>query len=116
MADETLAQQLTALSALLAEVEERLARAPAAPVGLEVLKHSVDGLRTSMWAILSAGHGVSAPQRVERLKLRRAIEGIRAIQKDLAANAGMRRQAEHAELEQAARELADQLAALGLHH
>jgi hypothetical protein len=116
MTDETLAQQLTALSALLAEVEERLARAPAAPVGLEVLKHSVDNLRTSMWAILSAGHGVSAPQRVERLKLRRAIDGIRAIQTDLVAGAAIRRHAEHEELQQAARELADQLHALGARH
>jgi hypothetical protein len=66
--DEPLAQQLTALGALLNEVEARLARAPAAPAGLEDLKNSVDSLRTSMWAVLAAGYGAIAPLRVERLK------------------------------------------------
>ena len=84
VADESLPQQLTALGRLLADVDSRLAKAPVAPAGLEHLQQSVDGLRTSMWAILSAGHGVTAPTKVERLRLRRAIEGLRAIAQDLA--------------------------------
>ena len=98
MADETLAQQLTTLAGLLAEVDARLAMAPAAPPGLEDLKSSVDQLRTSMWAILSAGHGVSAPIRVERLKLRRAIDGLRAIQSSLASRSGATRHPEQYKL------------------
>ena len=109
MDDESLPQQLTALGTLLTEVDARLARAPIAPVGLEDLKQSVDSLRTSMWAILSVGHGAAAPGRVERLKLRRAIEGIQAIQADLASSERPRRYPEHAELQVAARALADQL-------
>ena len=109
MADETLAQQLTTLAGLLAEVDARLAMVPAVPPGLEDLKSSVDQLRTSMWAILSAGHGVSAPIRVERLKLRRAIDGLRAIQSSLASRSGATRHPEHAALAAVARALADQI-------
>ncbi|HXW96312.1 MAG TPA: hypothetical protein VEI47_01910 [Gemmatimonadales bacterium] len=112
MAEEPLPQQLTTLGSLLAEVDARLQRAPVTPVGLEDLKQSVDNLRTSMWAILSAGHGVTAPVRVERLKLRRAIASLVSIRGDLATRSDARRQPEHAELEQVARALADQLAAL----
>lgn len=112
MADEPLPQQLLALRTLLSEVDQRLARAPVAPVGLEDLKHSVDSLRTSMWAILSAGYGAAAPRRVERLKLRRAIDGLLAIQSDLRARTDPHSPPEHRELEQTARQLADQLASL----
>jgi hypothetical protein len=112
MNEEPLAQQLTALASLLSEVDARLARAPAAPAGLEHLKGLVDSLRTSMWAVLSAGSGVIAPVRVERLKLRRAIEGLRIIQEQLAARpAG--RHPEHAELLEVARELVAQLESAG---
>src|SRR5918992_385472 len=79
MADEPLPQQLVTLRKLLDDVDARLSRAPVAPAGLEDLKRSVDTLRTNMWAVLSAGHGAYAAVRVERLKLRRAIEGIKAV-------------------------------------
>ena len=79
MADEPLTQQLVTLRSLLDDVHARPARAPATPAGLEDLKRSVDTLRTNMWAILSAGEGASAPVRVERLKLRRAVEGLRGF-------------------------------------
>ncbi|HEY7028209.1 MAG TPA: hypothetical protein VH438_11410 [Gemmatimonadales bacterium] len=108
--DEPLAQQLTALGALLNEVEARLARAPAAPAGLEDLKNSVDSLRTSMWAILAAGYGAVAPLRVERLKLRRAIESLRGVQAGLAKQI---RHPEHAELQSLARAIADQIGPVG---
>ena len=78
MADEPLTQQLVTLRSLLDDVHARLARAPATPAGLEDLKRSVDTLRTNMWAILSAGQA-SASVRVERLKLRRAVEGLRGF-------------------------------------
>src|SRR5690349_11891126 len=77
MADEPLAQQLLKLRELLDDVDSRLARAPVVPAGLEELKRSVDTLRTNMWAILSAGHGATASVRIERLKLRRALEGLK---------------------------------------
>ena len=112
MAEEPLAQQLTALGSLLSEVDTRLSRAPVAPVGLEDLKQSVDNLRTSMWAILSAGHGISAPTRVERLKLKRAIEGLGAIQKDLASHPKGPRYPEHVELAAIAKAVAEQIAKL----
>jgi hypothetical protein len=112
MAEEPLAQQLTVLGSLLAEVDNRLSRAPVAPVGLEDLKQSVDNLRTSMWAILSAGHGLSAPARVERLKLKRAIEGLAAIQKDLAARPRAPRYPEHAELSAIAKAVVEQIGTL----
>jgi hypothetical protein len=105
MADEPLAQQLVTLRSLLDDVDARLSRAPAAPAGLEDLKRSVDTLRTNMWAILSAGHGVLASARVERLKLRRAIEGIRAVRANLNAP-GAALHPEHVELQLLARELA----------
>jgi hypothetical protein len=111
MTEEPLARQLSALGSLLAEVDARLAQAPVAPVGLEDLKQSVDALRTSMWAILSAGHGLTAPARVQRLKLRRAIDGLRAIQADLEGDKRVARHPEHAELEVAARTVADRIAA-----
>ena len=82
MADEPLTQQLVTLRSLLDDVDARLARAPAAPAGLEDLKCSVDTLRTNMWAILSAGQA-SASVRVERLKLRRAVEDLRAVRASL---------------------------------
>jgi hypothetical protein len=112
MADEALAQQLIKLRSLLDEVDTRLSRAPAAPAGLEDLKRSVDTLRTNMWAVLSAGHGASAPVRVERLKLRRAIEGMKAVRAGLTSTAGGTLQPEHIELQLVARELANDIGKL----
>jgi hypothetical protein len=109
MTQEPLAQQLVALGRLLAEVETRLSRAPVAPIGLEDLKQSVDTLRTSMWAVLSVGHGVSAAARVERLKLRRALAGLRVIQAEIESGGKIVRHPEHAELQELARTLADQI-------
>lgn len=112
MADEPLSQQLATLRSLLDEVDARLTRAPAAPPGLEDLKRSVDTLRTNMWAVLSAGHGALAPVRVERLKLRRAIEGIQAVRAGLASRGASTLHPEHVELQLLARELADQIGKL----
>jgi hypothetical protein len=111
MTDEPLAQQLVTLRKLLDDVDTRLSRAPAAPAGLEDLKRSVDTLRTNMWAVLSAGQGAMASVRVERLKLRRAIEGIKAVRAGL-ATPGATLHPEHAELQLIARELADQIGKL----
>jgi hypothetical protein len=108
-ADESLPQQLIALRTLLDDVDARLARTPAAPQGLEDLKSSVDSLRTSMWAILSAGHGASAPVRIERLKLRRAIDGLKAVRAGLPAPGAGRFHPEYTELELVARGLADEI-------
>jgi hypothetical protein len=110
MADEPLPQQLITLRRLLDDVDTRLARAPAAPAGLEELKRSVDTLRTNMWAILSAGHGAYAPVRVERLKLRRAIEGIKAVRAGLSDSGTLH--PEHMELQLIARDLAEQIGKL----
>jgi hypothetical protein len=112
MADETLAQQLVTLRKLLDDVDDRLARAPMAPAGLEDLKGSVDTLRTNMWAILSAGQGVTASVRVERLKLRRAIQGIKAVRAGLSESGPGTLHPEHIELQLVARELADQIGKL----
>ncbi|MEK6688987.1 MAG: hypothetical protein AABZ01_11105 [Gemmatimonadota bacterium] len=112
MADESLARQLATLRGLLDEVDTRLARAPAAPPGLEDLKRSVDTLRTNMWAVLSAGHGALAPVRVERLKLRRAVEGLRAVQAVLTSRSVGSLHPEHLELQTLAGELADQIGRL----
>jgi hypothetical protein len=111
MADEPLAHQLLKLRELLDDVDSRLARAPAVPTGLEELKRSVDTLRTNMWAILSAGHGATASVRVERLKLRRALEGLKQVRAGL-ANGGGTLQPEHVELQLVARELAEQIGKL----
>jgi hypothetical protein len=106
MTDEPLVQQLVTLRSLLDEVDERLTRAPVAPAGLEDLKGSVDTLRTNMWAILSVGHGTFAQVRVERLKLRRAIEGLQAVRASLTAEWAGALHPEHIELQSIARELA----------
>jgi hypothetical protein len=111
MTDEPLAQQLVTLRQLLDDVDTRLSRAPVAPVGLEDLKRSVDTVRTNMWAILSAGQGAIASVRVERLKLRRAIEGIKAVRSGLTAP-GAALHPEHVELQLIAKELADQIGKL----
>jgi hypothetical protein len=112
MADEPLAQQLLTLRTLLDDVDARLSRAPAAPVGLEDLKRSVDTLRTNMWAILSAGHGATASVRVERLKLRRALEGLKAVRASLSTPGGNTLHPEHVELQLVARELVEQIGRL----
>ncbi len=112
MTDEPLVQQLVTLRSLLDEVDACLTRAPAAPAGLEDLKRSVDTLRTNMWAILSAGHGTLAPVRVERLKLRRAIEGIQAVRASLTSREDSTLHPEHIELQLIARELADEIGKL----
>lgn len=112
MAEEPLAKQLATLRSLLDEVDTRLARAPVAPPGLEELKRSVDVLRNNMWAILSAGHGVNAPARIERLKLRRAIDGLRALSTALEAPTGRTLYPEHAELQILAQKLAEQIGQL----
>ena len=112
MAEEPLVQQLVSLRTLLDEVDTRLTRAPAAPEGLEDLKGSVDTLRTNMWAILSAGHGTLAQVRVERLKLRRAIEGLQAVRASLTPEWAGALHPEHIELQRIARELADQIGEL----
>jgi hypothetical protein len=109
MSDEPLLQQLVTLRNLLDEVDARLARASAAPEGLEDLKSSVDTLRTNMWAILSAGHGTSAQVRVERLKLRRAIETVQAVRAGLTPQWAGALHPEHIELQRIARELADHI-------
>jgi hypothetical protein len=112
MAGEPLTQQLVTLRSLLDDVDARLSRAPAAPAGLEELKRSVDTLRTNMWAILSAGQGASASVRVERLKLRRAIEGLKAVRASLTAPTGGTLHPEHVELQLIARQLADEIGKL----
>ncbi|HZN97043.1 MAG TPA: hypothetical protein VFB61_04865 [Gemmatimonadales bacterium] len=112
MADEPLAQQLVKLRSLLDDVDARISRAPVAPAGLEDLKRSVDTLRTNMWAVLSAGHGTMAKVRVERLKLRRAIDGIKAVRASLTADGGGGLHPEHAELQLLARELANDIGKL----
>jgi hypothetical protein len=112
MADEPLTQQLVTLRSLLDDVDARLARAPAAPAGLEDLKRSVDTLRTNMWAILSAGEGASASVRVERLKLRRAVEGLRAVRASLNSPGAGTLHPEHVELQLIARELASEIGKL----
>jgi uncharacterized protein involved in exopolysaccharide biosynthesis len=112
MADEPLTQQLVTLRSLLDDVDARLARAPAAPAGLEDLKRSVDTLRTNMWAILSAGQGASASVRVERLKLRRAVEGLRAVRASLNSPGAGTLHPEHIELQLIARELASEIGKL----
>jgi hypothetical protein len=112
MADEPLSQQLVMLRKLLDDVDARLTRAPAAPEGLEDLKRSVDTLRTNMWAVLSAGQGVMAPIRVERLKLRRAIDGIKAVRANLTSPGGGTLHPEHIELQLIARELANEIGKL----
>ena len=109
MADEPLVQQLLTLRSLLDEVDARLTRAPVAPAGLEDLKGSVDTLRTNMWAILSAGHGTMAQVRVERLKLRRAIEGLQAVRDSLTPGWAGALHPEHFELQLLARELAEHI-------
>jgi hypothetical protein len=111
MADEPLTQQLVTLRKLLDDVDAGLARTSAAPVGLEDLKRSVDTLRTNMWAILSAGHGATASVKVERLKLRRALEGLKAVRASLTAP-GAALHPEHIELQLIARELANQIGKL----
>jgi hypothetical protein len=111
MADEPLAQQLVTLRKLLDDVDAGLARTSAAPVGLEDLKRSVDTLRTNMWAILSAGQGATASVKVERLKLRRALEGLKAVRAGLTAP-GATLHPEHIELQLIARELANQIGKL----
>lgn len=110
MANEPLAQQLVMLRSLLDDVDARLTGAPAVPAGLEDLKRSVDTLRTNMWAILSAGHGVQASVRVERLKLRRAIEGIKAVRANVTSGGTLH--PEHIELQLIARELANEIGKL----
>ena len=112
MVEEPLAQQLAALRSLLNEVDSRLARAPVAPPGLEDLKRSVDTLRTNMWAILSAGHGAMATVRVERLKLRRAIDGLQAVSASLATQEKTTLHPEHVELQLHARQVAEQIGKL----
>ncbi|HEX2249235.1 MAG TPA: hypothetical protein VHH32_02750 [Gemmatimonadales bacterium] len=112
MTDRPLTQQLVTLRGLLDEFDGRLARAPAAPEGLEDLKRSVDTLRTSMWAILSAGRGPAASVRVERLKLRRAIEGLKAIRASLTSPGPGTLHPEHIELQLVARDLAEQIGKL----
>jgi hypothetical protein len=108
--NEPLSQQLLTLRKLLDDVDARLARAPVAPAGLEDLKGSVDTLRTNMWAILSAGRGALAPARVERLKLRRAIEGLKAVRASLASAGTLH--PEHLEVQIIARELVEQIGKL----
>jgi hypothetical protein len=112
MADEPLSQQLVTLRRLLDEFDGRLTRAPVAPAGLEDLKSTVDTLRTNMWAILSAGHGAIAPVRIERLKLRRAIEGLKAVRASLTPQRPGTLHPEHIELQLIARELAEQIGRL----
>ena len=112
MADEPLTQQLVTLRSLLDDVDARLARAPATPAGLEDLKRSVDTLRTNMWAILSAGQGASASVRVERLKLRRAVEGLRGVRASLTSPGAGTLHPEHIELQLIARELASEIGKL----
>ncbi len=111
MSDETLGQQLAALRRLLTEVDERLGRTPAPPAGLEDLKRGVDSLRTNIWATLSAGQGPAAEARIERFKLRRGIDTLRALLAGLDAGGG--RHPEHGELQLLARELADRIGRLG---
>jgi hypothetical protein len=112
MADEPLSQQLVALRTLLDHVDARLTRAPAIPEGLEDLKRSVDTLRTNMWAVLSAGTGQSAPVRVERLKLRRAIDGLKAVRASLSLPGSGKLLPEHVELQTIAQELAKDIGRL----
>jgi hypothetical protein len=112
MSDEPLVQQLVTLRGLLDEFDALLTRAPVVPVGLEDLKSSVDTLRTNMWAILSAGHGTLAHVRVERLKLRRAIEGLQGIRAGLTPEWAGALHPEHIELQSIARELANHIGTL----
>lgn len=112
MTDEPLAQQLTTLRGLLDEVDTRLARAPVAPAGLEDLKRSVDALRTNIWAVMSAGYGARAEERVRRFRLRRAIDTLRGVSDELAATPGTPLLQEHVELQLVAKKVVEQIGAL----
>src|SRR5688500_1521679 len=112
MSDEPLVQQLITFRGLLDEFHALLTRAPVAPVGLEDLTRAVDTEHTSMWATLAAGHGTLAHVRVERLKLRRAIEGVQGIRAGLTPEWAGALHPEHIELQSIARELANHIGTL----
>ena len=110
MAEQGLSQQVTTLREMLVAIERQLARSDTPPEGLEDFKSTVDNVRTSVWAILSAARSRDYPNFSERFRIRRAIETCRAVIAELDAAERPMPHSELAELQVAAHELAARIA------
>jgi hypothetical protein len=94
---------------MLSTIDGQLARSGTPPEGLEDLKKAVDSLRTSVWAILSAGRSANYKSLVERFRLRRALDTNRGIVADIDAGITTTLLPEHTELQILAQQLFERI-------
>ena len=99
MTDSTLVKQIEDLRRQLTTVDAQLAKSGQNAEGLEDLKGTVDSLRTSVWAVLSASRSSNYPGFITRFRLRRGIDTIKTIIADLDSEAGKILHPEHSELQ-----------------
>ena len=112
MTEKTLAELVVQLRSVLSTIDAQLGRAQAPPEGLEDLKSAVDTLRTNVWAILSAGRSSHYKGFVERFRLRRANEVLRATLDDIDTGAVTSLHPEHVELQIHAQQLVSKIGRL----
>jgi hypothetical protein len=112
MTDDTLSKDVSALRAMLTSIDGHLQRAGSAPEGLEDLKGAIDNLRTSVWAILSAGRSSNYKVSVERFRLRRATDVFRGLIKQIDAGEVIAMHPEHPELQLLAQQLVERIGRL----
>jgi phosphoglycolate phosphatase-like HAD superfamily hydrolase len=109
MSNPTLTQQVAGLRDSLKAIEEQLARSDTPPEGLEDFKSTVDSVRISVWAILSAARSRDYPAFSERFRLRRAVEVCRGLADEFGRGVIDERHPEATDLLAASRELATNL-------
>jgi len=102
--------QLGELRSQILSMAERLKSQEELPQeGVAELKGAVDDLRIRLWGMLMAGDVTEYHDFVGRFRMRRAAECCRGIDQDVAAGALKRDTLEGAQLQHAARHLANRL-------
>jgi sulfite reductase alpha subunit-like flavoprotein len=112
MTEMPLSQRVSTIRTMLDQLDAQLSEAKAPPEGLEDLKHTVDTLRTSVWAVLSASKSTNYHALVERFRLRRAIDLIRNMLADMESGKTNALQPEHVELQILSQQLIERIGRL----
>lgn len=102
--------QLGELRSAILSMAERLKGPNELPQeGVADLKGAVDDLRIRLWGVLMSGDATQYHDFVGRFRMRRAAECCRGIDQDVAAGVLQRDTLEGAQLQHAARHLANRL-------
>jgi len=83
MANDDIGKRIAYLKSALSLIEGEFEQGHAPPEGLDDLKVAVDGIRSNVWAVLSAAHADNYDQFVGRFRMRRGTEICERIISDI---------------------------------